>query len=70
VPGVAAAARSDGFQELTMADGASPHVILRHLANQCEVEHFEVVRPTLHDIFVDIARPLGADSLANTPEDA
>jgi hypothetical protein len=21
------------------------------------VEHFEVVRPTLHDIFVDIARP-------------
>jgi hypothetical protein len=30
------------------------------LAARHELEHFEVVRPTLHDIFVEIARPEAA----------
>lgn len=61
--GVAAAWRVDGYQQLTLAAGWQPPALLRELAARHEVEHFEVVRPTLHDIFVDIARPdvLGAD---------
>ncbi|MBN2560652.1 MAG: ATP-binding cassette domain-containing protein [Phycisphaerae bacterium] len=45
------------FQELRMADGADPQTILRELAAQARVEHFEIAQPTLHDIFVRIARP-------------
>ncbi|MCG8653156.1 MAG: DUF4162 domain-containing protein, partial [Pirellulales bacterium] len=31
--------------------------IYHHLARHGDVEHFETVRPTLHDIFVRIAKP-------------
>ena len=57
LPGVASASRAGGFHELTVADGTAPQAILRHVAGSCEVEHIEIVQPTLHDIFVDIARP-------------
>jgi ABC-2 type transport system ATP-binding protein len=51
LPGAGSAAREGKFQLLT------PQALLRQLAAAREVEHFEVVRPTLHDIFVKIARP-------------
>jgi ABC-2 type transport system ATP-binding protein len=55
--GVVSAAREGGFDVLTLGDGLSPQELLRELSTRCEIEHFEVVRPTLHDIFVEIARP-------------
>jgi ABC-2 type transport system ATP-binding protein len=33
------------------------NAILRRLAETNQLEHFEIVRPSLHDIFVQIARP-------------
>jgi ABC-2 type transport system ATP-binding protein len=45
------------FYLLTLTDGATPQGVLRRIAAEREVEHFEVVRPSLHDIFVEIARP-------------
>jgi ABC-2 type transport system ATP-binding protein len=68
--GVSSAARADGFHELSIVGDAPPHAVLRQLANRCEVEHFEIVRPTLHDIFVEIARPQGADPRVPVPEGA
>ena len=38
----------------------SPNAFLRRLAEKTEVRHFEIAKPSLHDIFVRIARPAGA----------
>jgi ABC-type uncharacterized transport system ATPase subunit len=35
--------------------------LLSHLARQGDIEHFESVQPSLHDIFVRIARPAPED---------
>ena len=55
--GITSASLVAGFHVLGLAYGCEPQAILRQLAACRIMEHFEVVRPTLHDIFVDIARP-------------
>ncbi len=45
------------YKELRMAPDADPQAILKQLAELGSVEHFEVARPSLHDIFVRIAGP-------------
>jgi ABC-2 type transport system ATP-binding protein len=54
--GVSLVSRAGGVHVLSVADG-DQRTLLQQLASRCQVEHFEVVRPSLHDIFVDIARP-------------
>ncbi len=55
--GAADVAGNGVFQEVTLSPNTRPQTILQQLAQHYEVEHFEVIRPTLHDIFVQIARP-------------
>jgi ABC-2 type transport system ATP-binding protein len=55
--GIASASRVAGFHVVGLANGCEPQAVLRQLSECGTVEHFEVVRPTLHDIFVEIARP-------------
>ena len=55
--GVAATARAGRFIEVTLDSADLAQSVLRQVVQVHEVEHFELVRPTLHDIFVDIARP-------------
>jgi ABC-2 type transport system ATP-binding protein len=57
LPGVELLRDHAGTQELRF-DG-DPQVLLRRLVAQTTLTHFEVVRPTLHEIFVRIARPEG-----------
>jgi ABC-2 type transport system ATP-binding protein len=57
LPGVSSATRDGEFHVLTLVNGAPPHSVLRSLASTHAVDHFEVMRPTLHDIFVKIASP-------------
>ncbi len=45
------------FQELRLEDHADPQQILKTLAAQARVEHFEIAQPSLHDIFMRIAGP-------------
>ena len=45
------------YKELRMAPGANPQAILKQLAELGTIEHFELARPSLHDIFVRIAGP-------------
>jgi ABC-2 type transport system ATP-binding protein len=40
--------------ELELSDGASPDALLRLLADQVSVRRFEVVAPSLHNIFVEL----------------
>jgi ABC-2 type transport system ATP-binding protein len=45
------------LQELRLRAGSDPQAFLRKLTASAAVHHFEVTRPSLHDIFVRIARP-------------
>jgi len=55
--GTTTASHVAGYHVVGLAPGFEPQAILRQLAASTTIEHFEVVRPTLHDIFVEIARP-------------
>ena len=46
------------FHELALDDPDRSQEVLQRLAAERTVTHFEIVRPSLHDIFVQIARPL------------
>ena len=45
------------LQELRLTERADPQDLLRALVNRTSVHHFEITRPSLHDIFVRIANP-------------
>jgi ABC-2 type transport system ATP-binding protein len=57
LPGVAKVTDLGRWQELRLGPGADSQEILSHLMRRGRVLHFELTRPTLHDIFVRIARP-------------
>lgn len=58
LPGVAHITDAGRFRELRLADGADSQVILRELVRHGRVDHFEVTRPSLRDIFIRIAGPI------------
>jgi ABC-2 type transport system ATP-binding protein len=53
VSGVAHLTDSGQFVEIRMADGADPQHILREASARLTIRRFEVVEPSLHDIFVE-----------------
>jgi ABC-2 type transport system ATP-binding protein len=55
VPGVAAVRDQGNVQELELV--ADPQQVLRALGERTSVYQFEIARPSLHDIFLRIARP-------------
>jgi ABC-2 type transport system ATP-binding protein len=57
LPGIARVNEYGPYKELRMSPGADSQQILRQLMALGSVEHFEIARPSLHDIFVRIARP-------------
>jgi ABC-2 type transport system ATP-binding protein len=50
------------FQELRLTDRADSQELLKQLVGLAKVEHFEIAAPSLHDIFVRIARPQGEEA--------
>jgi ABC-2 type transport system ATP-binding protein len=62
LPGVAKVTDSGRHVEIQMADGADPQALLRELAARLRVSRFEIVEPSLHEIFVD-------QVTANRPEE-
>jgi len=59
IPGVVRINDYGPYKELRMSADADPQEILHRLAALGSIEHFEIARPSLHDIFVRIA---GVDS--------
>lgn len=57
LPSVAKATDFGRWQELRLHPGSDPQRVLGQLMERGRVRHFEITRPTLHDIFVRIARP-------------
>jgi ABC-2 type transport system ATP-binding protein len=57
LPGVQHVADFGKLQELQLCPGADPQCVLAGLMDRGAVRHFELTRPSLHEIFVRIARP-------------
>ncbi len=58
LPGVGKVVDFGRFQELRLERGADPQRVLGELMRRGTVRLFEQTRPSLHDIFVRIARPV------------
>jgi ABC-2 type transport system ATP-binding protein len=58
IPGVEKIHRYERFVEVNMADGADPQLLLQAAAGRVEVRRFEVMEPTLHNIFIDQVGPV------------
>ena len=52
LPGVTVVSDSGCFAEIHLLDGADPQLLLRETASRLRVSRFEIVEPSLHDIFV------------------
>jgi ABC-2 type transport system ATP-binding protein len=52
LPGVLSVSDSGRYVEIRLAEGADPQVVLREAASRLRVSRFEVMEPSLHDIFV------------------
>jgi ABC-2 type transport system ATP-binding protein len=70
LPGVARVTDFGRWQELRLDEAADPQHVLAALLRRGPVRHFELTRPTLHDIFVRIARPAEADAAPLSSETA
>jgi ABC-2 type transport system ATP-binding protein len=57
IPGVSLATWDNGTVDIQLHEQTSHRHLLLHLLELGDVEHFEIVKPSLHDIFVRIARP-------------
>ncbi len=57
LPGVVKVHRSKRFVEINMADGEDPQRLLEAAAARLSVRRFEVMEPTLHNIFIDQVGP-------------
>jgi ABC-2 type transport system ATP-binding protein len=67
IPGVEKVNDFGRLQELRMSANTNSQTLLGELMRRGRVAHFELTRPSLHDIFVRIARPTAE---ATTPEQA
>lgn len=56
LPGVAAMTDFNNYLELRLDKGANPSAILRQIVDKVAVKRFQVVEPSLYDIFIDTAK--------------
>ena len=65
LPGTSAGSKQGRFFEFDFDTSVGSRAVLQQLSSQVELEHFEIIKPSLHDIFVRIAGP--ANGFANDP---
>lgn len=53
LPGVAKVTDFGQYLEVRLADGQDPQPLLREVASRLKLRRFEIVEPSLHDIFVE-----------------
>lgn len=69
LPGVMSMQTQDSFAELLLDSHDARQGVLESLVALGEVAHFETIQPTLHDIFVRIAKPTEKDFAAGETSD-
>jgi len=62
LPGVARVDDYGGYREVRLRDGADPQALLRALVERVAVRRFEIVQPTLHNIFIEQVGEKPADA--------
>lgn len=62
IPGVLRINDYGREKELRIQPGADPHAIVQQIVARTSIDRFELVRPSLHDIFIRIAGPNAGDS--------
>jgi ABC-2 type transport system ATP-binding protein len=62
LPGVEAVRDFGRYVEVRMADGADHQALLREASARLRLRRFELVEPSLHDIFVETVRAGGEDA--------
>lgn len=62
LPGVRSVTDFTNYLEVKLSDGADTQAVLRGLVERVAVRRFEIVEPSLYDIFIDIARVSPATS--------
>jgi ABC-2 type transport system ATP-binding protein len=62
LPGVARVSDFGQYVEIRMSDGADPQSILREAAARLSVRRFEIVVPSLHDVFVETVTRSGEEA--------
>ncbi len=67
LPGVERVSDFGRYVEVRMSDGADPQAILREASARLRVTRFEVVEPSLHDIFVQEVTARGESPAAGVP---
>lgn len=55
-PGVAGVTDFSNYLEIKLEEGADPNAIIKRIVEQVPVKRFEVVEPSLYDIFIDTAK--------------
>ena len=53
LPGVARVDAYGSYSEIRLEDGADPQAIFQAVAGRLKVKKFEIVAPTLHNIFIE-----------------
>jgi ABC-2 type transport system ATP-binding protein len=70
IQGINDCRRMDRYFEFRLPDLRQSNRVLQQLAEVRQVVHYEIIRPSLHDIFVRIARPETSpspDLVTNSP---
>jgi ABC-2 type transport system ATP-binding protein len=60
LPGVASVSDHGRYAEVTLREGADPQELLRETTRRVRVSRFEIMEPSLHDIFVSLVTAEGA----------
>lgn len=56
LPGVTAVTEYNNYLELRLATGAVPSALLKAIVDRVPVRRFEIVEPSLYDIFIEVAK--------------
>jgi ABC-2 type transport system ATP-binding protein len=62
LPGVSGVTEFNNYLEVNLGEGAEPSAILKTVASRVKVRRFEVVEPSLYQIFIKLAKVDPADS--------
>ena len=62
LPGVAKVSDFGQYVEIKMSDGADPQKLLSDVAARLRIRRFEIVEPSLHDIFVETVTGHGKEA--------
>lgn len=56
LPGVASVTDFNNYMELRLGGNSNPHMVLKQIIEKVPVRRFELVEPSLYDIFIDMAK--------------